>query len=101
MLPGAIFGVFSSGSKTTLSCAYLWTELHQTRFPRLLQAILPESSVGNRKTPLLADLHGFGGFFADYPNFAPWSNFWRFLCRLQDDAVLRLPLAQIAPNSVS
>ena len=64
MLPGATFGVFSAGSKKTLSCAYLWTELHQTRFPRLLQAIPPESSVGNRKTPLLADWHGFGGFMA-------------------------------------
>ena len=37
----------------------------------------------------------------DYPNFAPWSNFWRFFGRLQDDAVLRLPLDRIAPNSVS
>ena len=64
LLPGATFGVFSAGSKTTLSCAYLWTELHQTRFPRLLQAIPPESSIGNRKTPLLADWHGFGRFFA-------------------------------------
>ena len=64
LLPGATFGVFSAGSKTTLSCTYLWTELHQTRFPRLLQAIPPESNVGNRKTPLLADWHGFGGFLA-------------------------------------
>ena len=147
MLPGAIFGVFSSGSKTTLSCAYLLTELHQTRFPRLLQAIPPESSFGNGKTPLLADWHGFGGFLAvfsagskttlscaypwpklhptrfprlmqaitpqscvengkipvlaDYPNFAPWSNFWRFFCSLQKDAVLRLPLDRITPNSLS
>ena len=64
LLPGATFGVFSAGSKTTLSCAYLWTELLQTRFPRLLQAIPPESSFGNGKTPLLADWHGFGGFLA-------------------------------------
>ena len=143
MLPGAIFRVFSAGSKTTLSCAYLWTELHQTRFPRLLQAIPPESSFGNGKTPLLAVWHGFGVFLAgskttlfcaylwtelhqirfrgllqaippessvengkipvlaDYPNFAPWSNFWRFFCRLQDDAVLHLPLHRITPNSLS
>ena len=64
LLPGATFGVFSAGSKTTLSCAYLWIEVHQTRFPRLLQAIPPESSIGNGKTPLLADWHGFGGFLA-------------------------------------
>ena len=64
MLPGAIFRVFSAGSKTTLSCAYLWTELHQTRFPRLLQAFPPESSFGNGKTPLLAVWHGFGVFLA-------------------------------------
>ena len=38
-------------------------ELHQTRFPVLLQAIPPESSVGNGKTPLLADWHGFGRFW--------------------------------------
>ena len=63
-----------------------------------MQAITPESGVENGKIPVLAD----------YPNFAPWSNFpgswsnfWRFFGRLQDDAVLRLPLAQIAPNSVS
>ena len=147
LLPGATFGVFSADSKTTLSCAYLWTELHQIRLPVFLQAIPPESSVGNEKTPLLADWHGFGVFFGvflagskttlpfaypwtelhqtrflgllqaispesgvgsgnipvlpDYPNFAPWSNFWRFFGRLQDDAVLRLPLDRIAPNSVS
>ena len=89
--PWSIFGVFSAGSKTTLSCAYLWTELHQTRFPGLLQAIPPESSVRIGKIPVLAD----------YPNFAPWSNFWRFFGRLQDDAVLRLPLDRIAPKSVS
>ena len=115
-------------------------------FPVLLQAIPPESSVGNGKTPLLADWRGFGRFWrffgwlqddaalrlpldriapnsvlgllqaippessvrngkipvsADYPNFAPWSNFWRFFGRLQDDAFLRLPLDRIAPNSVS
>ena len=55
---------FSTGSKTTLSCAYLWTELHKNRFPVLLQAIPPESSVGNGKTPLLVDWHGFGVFLA-------------------------------------
>ena len=97
-----------------------------------LQAIPPESSLGNGKTPLLADWHGFGAFLAlfrlaprgrcpsltpgpnctklgsgkipvlaDYPNFPPWSNFWRFFGRLQDDAVLRLPLDRITPNSVS
>ena len=87
--PWSIFGVFSAGSKTTLSCAYLWTELHQTMFPVFLQAIPPESSVGNGKTPLLAEWHGFGG------------SFWRFFGRLQDDAVLRLPLDRITPNSVS
>ena len=64
LLPGATFGVFSADSKTTLSCAYLWTELHQSRFPVFLQAIPPESSVGNGKTPLLADWHGFGVFLA-------------------------------------
>ena len=64
LLPGATFGVFSADSKTTLSCAYLWTELHQTRLPVFLQAIPPESGVGNGKTPLLADWHGFGVFFA-------------------------------------
>ena len=64
----SIFGVFSASSKTTRSCAYLWTELHQTRFPGLFQAIPPESSVRIGKIPVLAD----------YPNFAPWSNFWRF-----------------------
>ena len=55
---------FSAGSKTTLSCAYLWTELHQTRFPVLLQAIPYESSVGNGKKPLLADWHCFGTVLA-------------------------------------
>ena len=84
-------GAFSAGSKTTLPFAYPLTELHQTRFLGLLQAIPPESSVRNGKIPVLAD----------YPNFAPWSNFWRFFGRLQDDAVLRLPLGRIAPNSVS
>ena len=74
-----------------LSYAYPCPKLHPTLFLGLLQAITPESGVENGKIPVLAD----------YPNFAPWSNFWRFLCRLQDDAVLRLPLAQIAPNSVS
>ena len=64
LLPGATFGVFSADSKTTLSCAYLWTELHQTRLPVFLQAIPPESGVGNGKTPLLADWHGFGVFLA-------------------------------------
>ena len=56
-----------------------------------MQAITPESGVENGKIPVLAD----------YPNFPPWSNFWRFFGRLQDDAVLRLPLDRIAPNSVS
>ena len=60
---GVFFGVFSAGSKTTLPFAYPWTELHQTRFPVFLQAIPSESSVGNEKTPLLADWHGFGVFF--------------------------------------
>ena len=141
------FGGFTAGSKTTLPFAYPWTELHQTRFPVFFQAIPPESSVGNGKTPLLADWHGFGVFLsvfsadskttlpfaypwtelhqtqflgllqaippessvengkipvlADYPNLAPWSNFWCFFGRLQDDAVLRLPLVRITPNSVS
>ena len=85
------FGGFSAGSKTTVSCAYPLTELHQTRFLGLLQAIPPESSVRNGKIPVLAD----------YANFAPWSNFWRFFGRLQDDAVLRIPLDRIALNSVS
>ena len=62
------FGGFSAGSKTTLSCAYPWPELHQTRFLGLLQAIPLESSVRNGKIPVLAD----------YPNFPPWSNFWLF-----------------------
>ena len=91
--PWSIFGVFSAGSKTTLSCAYLWTELHQTRFPVLLQAIPPESSVGNGKTPLLADWHSFGGFLAGLlagskttlPFAYPWteSHQTRFLGLLQ------------------
>ena len=87
----AFFGGFSAGSKTMLSCAYLWTELHKTRFLGLLQAISPGLGIGSRKIQVLAD----------YPNFAPWTNFWRFFGRLQDDAVLRLPLDRIAPNSVS
>ena len=91
LLPGATFGVFSADSKTTLPFAYPWTELHQTRFLGLLQAISPESGVGSGNIPVLPD----------YPNFAPWSNFWRVFGRLQDDAVLRLPLDRIAPNSVS
>ena len=140
------FGGFSAGSKTMLSYSYLWTELHQTRFPVFLQATPPESSVGNGKTPLLADWHSFCGclavfqlapttlpfaypwtelhqtrflgllqaippessvrngkipVLADYPNFAPWSNFWRFFGRVQNDVVLRLPLDRITPNSVS
>ena len=74
-----------------LSCAYPCPKLHPTLFLGLLQAITPESGVENGKIPVLAD----------YPNFAPWSNFWRFLCRLQDDAVLRLPLDRITPNSLS
>ena len=85
------FGGFSAGSKTPLSCAYPLTELHQTQFPGLLQAIPPESSVENGKIPVLAN----------YPNLAPWSTFWRFFGRLQDDAVLWLPLDQITPNSIS
>ena len=85
------FGAFSAGSKTTLSCAYPLTEVHRTRFLGLLQVIPPESSVRNGKIPVLAD----------YSNFAPWSNFWHFFGRLQDDDVLRLPLARIVPNSVS
>ena len=64
LVPGATFDVFSAGSKTTLSWAYLWTELHQSRFPVFLQAIPPESSVGNGKTPLLADWHSFGVFLS-------------------------------------
>ena len=147
LLPGATFGVFSADSKTTLSCAYPWTELHQTRFPVFLQAIPPESSVGNEKDTIISRLARFWRFFGvfsagskttlpfaypwtelhqtrflgllqaispesgvgsgnipvlpDYPNFAPWSNFWRFFGRLQDDAVLRLPLDRITPNSVT
>ena len=80
-----------ASSKTTLPFAYPWTELHQTRFLGLLQAISPESGVGSGNILVLPD----------YPNFAPWSNFWRFFGRLQDDAALRLPLDRIAPNSVS
>ena len=79
------FGVFSAGSKTTLPFAYPWTELHQTRFLGLLQVISPESGVGSGNIPVLPD----------YPNFAPWSNFWRFFGRLQDDAILRLPWTEL------
>ena len=86
-----LLAFFSADSKTTLPFAYPWTELHQTRFLGLLQAISPESGVGSGNIPVLPD----------YPNFAPWSNFWRVFGRLQDDAVLRLPLDRIAPNSVS
>ena len=84
------FGTFSAVSKTTLCCAYPLTELHQTRFLGLLQAIPPESSVGNGKTSLLADCHGFGAYLA---------LFWHFFSRLEDDALLRLPIDRIAPNS--
>ena len=63
-LPGATFGSFSAGSKTTLSWAYPWTELHQTRFQWLLLAIPQESSVGNEKISVLADWPGFGAFLA-------------------------------------
>ena len=84
------FGAFSAGTKTTLSWAYPWNELQQTRFLGLLQAIPPESGVGNEKIPVLADC----------PCFAPWSNFWQFFGRLEDDATLHLPLDRIAPNSV-
>ena len=90
LLPGATFGVFSAGLKTTLSCAYLWTELHQTRLPVFLQAIPPESGVGNGKTPLLADWHGFGVFLAFFrlaprrrcPSLTPGPNCTKlgFLC---------------------
>ena len=88
--PGATFGSFSAGSKTTLSCTYPWTKLHQTRFLGFLNAIPQESSVGNGKLPVLADC----------PCFAPLSTFWRFFVQLEDDAVLHLPLDGIAPNSV-
>ena len=74
-----------------LFCTHPWPELHQTRFLGLLQAISTELGVGSGKLPVLAD----------YPNFAPWSNFWHFFGRLQDDAVLRLPLDRIAQNSFS
>ena len=84
------FGAFSAGTKTTLSWAYPWNELQQTRFLGLLQAIPPESGVGNGKIPVLADCLCF----------APLSTFWRFFVQLEDDAVLHLPLDGIAPNSV-
>ena len=61
---GVFFGAFSAVSKTTLSCTYPLTKLHQTRILGLLEAIPPESSVGNGKTSLLADCHGFGVFLA-------------------------------------
>ena len=64
MLPGATFGSFSAGSKTTPPCTYPWTELHQTRFQWLLHAIPQESSVGYGKMPVLADWPGFGAFLA-------------------------------------
>ena len=85
---GVCFGAFSAVSKTTLSCTYPLTKLHQTRILGLLEAIPPESSVGNGKTSLLADCHCFGVF-------------WRFFGRLEDNAVLHLPIDRIAPNSVS
>ena len=84
------FGAFSAGTKTTLSWAYPWNELQQTRFLGLLQAIPPESGLGKEKIPVLADC----------PCFPPWSNFWQFFGRLEDDDVLRVPLDGIAPNSV-
>ena len=83
-----LFGVFSAVSKTTLSCAYPLIELHQTRFLGLLQAIPPDSSIGNVKTSFLADCHDL-------------ALFWCFFGRLEDDAVLRLSIDRIAPNSVS
>ena len=64
-----LFGAFSAVSKTTLSCAYLFTELHQTWFLGLLQAILPETNVGNGQTLLLPDCHGFGAFLALFWHF--------------------------------
>ena len=57
----------------------------------LSQAIPPESTDGTWKIPASANV----------PSFAPWSNFWRFFGRLKDDAVLRLSLDRITPNSVS
>ena len=45
-----LFSAFSAVSETTLSCSYPLTELHETRFLGLLQAIPPESNLGNRKT---------------------------------------------------
>ena len=86
---GRFFGVFSAVSKTTLSCAYPLTELHQTRFLGLLQAIPPESSVGKGIISLLADFNGLGAFLA------------LFCGRLDDDAVLGLPIDRIEPNLVS
>ena len=66
------FGVFSADSETTLSCAYPSTKLHQARFLGLLQAIPPESGVGNGKIPVQADC----------PRFASCSNFWQFFGEL-------------------
>ena len=79
------FGAFSAGTKTTLSWAYPWNELHQTRFLGLLQAIPPEYGVGKEKIPVLADCLCF----------APWSNFWQFFGRLEDDAILTYPWTEL------
>ena len=61
----------------TLSCAYPLTELHQTQFPGLLQAIPPKLGVGNRKIPLLADC----------------PRFWRFFCVFSADSETTLSCA--------
>ena len=114
------FGAFSAVSKTTLSCAYPLTELHQTRFLGLLQAIPLELSVetGKHHYKQFATLRRFFGAWAfaghstgiesskreniiisRLPRF--WRFFWRFFGRLEDNAVLHLPIDQIAPNSYS
>ena len=66
---GATFG----GFRPTQILWTAWTELHQTRFLRILQAIPVKSKVGNGKIPVLADCH----------RFSTWSDFWWFLGLLQ------------------
>ena len=88
LLPGATFGVFSAGSKTTLSCAYLWIELLQTRFLGFCRPFHLNRALETEKTPLLADWHGFGVFLA----------FFRLAPRRRCPS---LTLDRIALNSVS
>ena len=86
---GAFLALFRTARRRR--CPGLTPRSNCTRVLGLMQAIPPESGVGKEKIPVLADC----------PCFPPWSNFWQFFGRLEDDDVLRLPLDGIAPNSGS